>query len=101
MDLESYEDNSQNLTLKSVIPETTLSEPCCVGIDEAGRGPVLGKKSQRLSILVEFEAYKLEFEFLGFSAYRSLRWNFRTYGLWNLLLSTVKSRRGEKSWISR
>ena len=64
MDLESYEDNSQNLTLKSVIPETTLSEPCCVGIDEAGRGPVLGKKSQFLSILVEFEPYK--FEFLDF-----------------------------------
>lgn len=100
MDLETYEDNSQNLTLKSFIPETTLSEPCCVGIDEAGRGPVLGKKSQLLSILVEFEAYK--FAFLGFSAYRSrLRWNFRTYGLWNLLLSTVESRRGEKTWISR
>jgi len=43
MDLsELQSDNSRVLTLDSEIPPCTLTEPCCVGIDEAGRGPVLG-----------------------------------------------------------
>jgi len=43
MDLSPYDqNNAQNFKLFSDVPEACRSSPCVLGIDEAGRGPVLG-----------------------------------------------------------
>ncbi len=34
--------HNHNITISSDVPDVCRKEPCALGIDEAGRGPVLG-----------------------------------------------------------
>lgn len=40
---EFHRNSGGRFDMKSSVPDMAKSEPCCMGIDEAGRGPVLGK----------------------------------------------------------
>lgn len=50
LDLDGFlSDTSRSCSVQSSVPEWAKTEECCMGIDEAGRGPVLGGATEQWS----------------------------------------------------
>ncbi|CAN8023859.1 unnamed protein product [Ixodes persulcatus] len=71
MDLSAFTANNKNsAVIKSAVPDVAKSNPCMLGVDEAGRGPVLGPMVYGIAYCpVEFEE---DLKRLGFADSKTL-----------------------------
>uniref|UniRef100_A0A131XYJ0 Ribonuclease n=1 Tax=Ixodes ricinus TaxID=34613 RepID=A0A131XYJ0_IXORI len=71
MDLTAFTANNKNsAVIKSAVPDVAKSNPCMLGVDEAGRGPVLGPMVYGIAYCpVEFEE---DLKRLGFADSKTL-----------------------------
>ncbi|CAN7999627.1 unnamed protein product [Ixodes pacificus] len=71
MDLSAFTANNKNsAVIKFAVPDVAKSNPCMLGVDEAGRGPVLGPMVYGIAYCpVEFEE---DLKRLGFADSKTL-----------------------------
>lgn len=64
MEMSEFEsDNMKNSVIESTIPDCIKTEPCWLGIDEAGRGPVLGQ-SVLVSRISSFREDDVQYDYV-------------------------------------
>ena len=72
-------DTRRSCSVQSAVPDWAKTEQCCMGIDEAGRGPVLGTRAVSIAPSPCLPRSPTPLPYLG-----SL--SPRTNGVWNMLL---------------
>ncbi|XP_028413166.1 ribonuclease H2 subunit A-like [Dendronephthya gigantea] len=91
---EFHRDSAGYFDMKSLVPEMTKSEPCCMGIDEAGRGPVLGPMVYSTSYCPLSQDQKLKD--LGFADSKTLNEEEREE-----LFKAINENNNFLGWITR
>lgn len=89
MDLTEFtNDQTKNAVLFSNVPAATKSEPCMLGVDEAGRGPVLGKTCKILDPLESPESdFSLYFQHPGYRIINTYETMECLFVIWRKTLS--------------
>lgn len=73
--------NADSFQYFSNVPQLCFEKPCILGVDEAGRGPVLGKIHASSFLIWEFQKFI-------FSSFLQLCCFNRSDGVWNCILCT-------------